>query len=333
MNKQAKRSTVGGQGVLGGVMMRSPKKAALAVRRQDGGIAMKTWEVEQKKGWFARLPVVRGVINFVDMLFTGVGVLMDAAKMSEEGTEEFEPSRFEKFVAGKLGKKAEDVMMFFAVVIALVLAVLLFFMLPTFLTSLLRGAIQSPLLLNLADGLIRIAILILYMLSCTLMKDIKDVFRYHGAEHKTISCYEAGEELTVENVRKYRTLHPRCGTSYLLLVMLVTVLVYSFFGWSDNLLLRLGMRLLMLPVIAGVAYEVLKLLAMSDHILVRALRWPGMQLQRLTTAEPTDEMIEIGILAFETALEEKSPEELAALREQFSHKKEQETGSQEAGQA
>jgi len=125
MNKQAKRSTVGGQGVLGGVMMRSPKKAALAVRRQDGGIAMKTWEVEQKKSWFARLPVVRGVINFVDMLFTGVGVLMDAAKMSEEGTEEFEPSRFEKFVAGKLGKKAEDVMMFFAVAIALVLAVLL----------------------------------------------------------------------------------------------------------------------------------------------------------------------------------------------------------------
>ena len=140
----------------------------------------------------------------------------------------------------------------------------------------------------------------------------------------------------MENVRKYRTLHPRCGTSYLLLVMLVTVLVYSFFGWSDNLLLRLGMRLLMLPVIAGVAYEVLKLLAMSDHILVRALRWPGMQLQRLTTAEPTDEMIEIGILAFETALEEKSPEELAALRERFSHQKtgaEQKTQSQEAGQA
>ena len=339
MNKQAKRSTVGGQGVLGGVMLRSPKKAALAVRKSDGDIAIKQWEVEQKKSWFARLPIVRGVINFVDMLFTGVGVLMDAAKMSEEGTEEFEPSKFEKFVAGKLGKKAEDVMMFFAVVIAVVLAILLFFMLPTFLTSLLKGTIQSPLVLNLVDGLIRIAILILYMLGCTLMKDIKDVFRYHGAEHKTISCYEAGEELTVENVRKYRTLHPRCGTSYLLLVMLVTVLVYSFFGWSDNLLLRLGMRLLMLPVIAGVAYEVLKLLAMSDCILVRALRWPGMQLQRLTTAEPTDEMIEIGILAFEMALEEKSPEQLAALREQFSHKKakeseaQQQTQSQEAEQA
>ena len=132
MNKQAKRSTVGGQGVLGGVMMRSPKKAALAVRKSDGDIAIKQWEVEQKKSWFARLPIVRGVINFVDMLFTGVGVLMDAAKMSEEGTEEFEPSKFEKFVAGKLGKKAEDVMMFFAVVIAVVLAILLFFMLPTF---------------------------------------------------------------------------------------------------------------------------------------------------------------------------------------------------------
>lgn len=319
MKKEVKPSTIGGQGVLDGVMMRSPKKGALAVRKKDGSIAIKDWKIEQKKNWFVRLPIVRGVVNFVDMLFSGTKVLMDAASMAEEDMEDFQPSRFEKFVAGKTGKKAEDVMMFFAVVIAIVLAVALFFLLPTFLTSLLKGVIKSPLLLNLVDGLVRICILVLYMLCCSLMKEIKDVYRYHGAEHKTVSCYEAGEALTVENVRKYKTLHPRCGTSYLLLVMVVTVLIYSFFGWSDNLFLRLGLRLLMLPVIAGVAYEVLKLLAKSDNILARALRWPGMQLQRLTTAEPTDEMIEIAILAFETALDEKSPEALAELKESFTH--------------
>lgn len=307
--------------MLDGVMMRSPNRGALAVRKKDGTIAVKKWDICQKRNWFLRLPVVRGVVNFVDMLFSGTKVLMDAATMAEEDAEDFAPSKFERFIAGKTGKKAEDVMMFFAVLMAIVLAVALFFLLPTFLTSLLRGVVQSSLLLNLIDGAVRIAILILYMLSCSLMKEIKDVFRYHGAEHKTISCYEAGEELVVENVRKYRTLHPRCGTSYLLLVMVVTVLIYSFFGWSENIFLRLGLRLLMLPVIAGVAYEFLKLLAKSECLLARILRWPGMQLQRLTTAEPTDEMMEVAILAFETALGEKTSQELAELKERFSHAK------------
>ncbi len=332
MKKEVKRSTIGGQGVLDGVMMRSPKKGALAVRKKDGSIAVKEWEIEQKKGWFLRLPIVRGVVNFVDMLFSGTKVLMDAATMAEEGTEEFEPSKFERFVAGKTGKKAEDVMMFFAVFIAIIMAIALFFLLPTFLTSLLKGAIQSPLLLNLVDGVVRIVILIAYMLCCSLMKEIKDVYRYHGAEHKTVSCYEAGEQLTVEHVRGYSTLHPRCGTSYLLLVMVVTVLIYSFFGWSDNPFLRLGLRLLMLPVIAGVAYEALKLLAKSDNLVARVLRWPGMQLQRLTTAKPTDEMIEIAILAFETALGEKTEEQLAALREQFTHLAPKAQEGEEAGE-
>ena len=156
--------------MLDGVMMRSPNRGALAVRKKDGTIAVKKWDICQKRNWFLRLPVVRGVVNFVDMLFSGTKVLMDAATMAEEDTEDFAPSKFERFIAGKTGKKAEDVMMFFAVLMAIVLAVALFFLLPTFLTSLLRGVVQSSLLLNLIDGAVRIAILILYMLSCSLMK-------------------------------------------------------------------------------------------------------------------------------------------------------------------
>ncbi|MBC8538293.1 DUF1385 domain-containing protein [Christensenellaceae bacterium NSJ-63] len=314
-----KKSSIGGQGVLDGVMMRSPKTSALAVRKESGEIVTKKWENKVREKGFLTWPVVRGVVNFVEMMVNGMSVIMDAAKMAENGEEEYEPNKFEKYVAKKTGKSAMDVMMGFAVVLAIVLAVGLFFILPTVITNWIKGGVQSSILINLIDGGVRLAIFLTYMILVSRMKDIKTVFRYHGAEHKTVSCYEHDEELTVENVRKYKTLHPRCGTSYLLLVMIVTILVYSLLGWNENIWLRFGTRILLLPVIAGLAYELLKFAAKGDSLFFRIIRWPGMQLQRLTTAQPTDEQMEVAILAFEMALGEKSEQEIEEMRERFDH--------------
>lgn len=325
--KEVKYCSVGGQGVLEGVMMRAPEKSALCVRRADGTIATKVWDTKKVTNKFLKLPIIRGAVNLIDSLVTGVKVISDSARLYDDSMTE-EPNKFEKFVAKKTGKDSMSVMMFFAVIISLALSVALFFILPQLLTSLISPYIKSSLLTNLIEGAVRLMIFLGYLLLCTAVKDVRRVFMYHGAEHKTIACYEAGEELTVENARTKKRLHPRCGTSFLLLVMIITILIYAVLGWNDNIWLRIGTRLLMLPVIAGVSYEVLKLLAKFENPFTRALRWPGLQLQRLTTKEPTDDILEIGILAFEMALNEKTPEELEALKESFTHKKEENASGQ-----
>lgn len=200
--KEIKYCQIGGQGVLEGVMMRAPETSALAVRRADGSIATKTWQTKQIKNKFLRLPIVRGVVNLIDSMVSGVRVITDSARLyDEEDVESYEPSKFEKFVAKKTGKDAMGVMMVFAVIIALALSIGIFFILPQLLTSLISPYIGSSFVINLIEGAIRIVLFIGYLLLCTLMKDVRRVFMYHGAEHKTIACYEAGEELTVENVR------------------------------------------------------------------------------------------------------------------------------------
>ena len=313
-----KVSSIGGQGVLEGVMMKAPETSALAVRKESGEIVTKVWKNKKVSHNILTWPVIRGVVNFVQMMVQGVGTITDAAKMYDDSNEEdFEPSKFEKYVAEKTGKNAMDVMMVFAVIIALAFSVGLFFILPTLITSWLKGSIQNSLVINLIDGVVRMGLFLAYMALVSLMKDIKRVFMYHGAEHKTIFCYENEMEMTVENVRKQGRLHPRCGTSFLLLVMIITILVYACLGWNESWLLRLGSRLIMLPIIAGLSYELLKFLAKHDNLLVRALRLPGLQLQRLTTREPDDSMIECAIIAFQMALDEKSPEELDALKNSY----------------
>ncbi len=324
MNKREKPDfcSVGGQGVIEGVMMKSPTHSALAVRKEDGSITTKEWDNKIRKSKIAKWPVIRGVVNFVDTMIMGVGTITDAAKMLDEANaDDYEPNRFEKFVAKKTGKSAMDVMMVFAVIVALALAVGLFFILPTFLTGLVKGSITSPLLLNLIDGLVRLGIFLAYMILVGQMKDIKRVFMYHGAEHKTIACYEAGKPLTPENAKTFRRFHPRCGTSYLLLVMMIAIIVYAFLGWTDNVLLRFGTRILLLPLIAGVSYEILKLVAKYDGWFFRAIRWPGLQLQRLTTKEPDESMLEVAIVAFEMALGEKSRDDIEAMLEQYDRSK------------
>lgn len=310
--------SVGGQGIIEGVMMRAPLDSAIAVRKENGEIATKEWKNKVRTNKFIKWPVIRGVVNFVDMMVQGVGTITDGAKMLDEtNTDEYDPNKFEKFVAKKTGKNAMDVMMVFAVVLALALGIGLFFILPTFLTGIIKGSIQSSVVINLIDGGVRLAIFLGYMILVGQLKDIKRVFMYHGAEHKTIACYEAGEELTPENAKKFRRLHPRCGTSYLLLVMIVAIIVYSFLGWTDNVLWRFASRILLLPLIAGLAYEVLKLAAKYEVLFFRIIRWPGLQLQRLTTKEPDESMLEIAIIAFQMALKEKSEDEIKALIEKY----------------
>lgn len=312
-----KNCQIGGQAVLEGVMMASRTENALAVRLEDGSISTKKWNRKVRTIKIAKWPVFRGVFSLVDSLTMGVGTITDAAKMLDEDAAEAQPSKFEKFIAKKTGKDAMDVMMVFAVVIAILLAVGLFFFLPTLITGWISKSIESSLLINLIDGLVRICIFLGYLLLIRLLSDIKRTFMYHGAEHKTLACFENDQELTVENVRKMSRLHPRCGTAFLLIVMVITVLIFTLLGWSKNPFIRLGTRLLMIPIVAGLAYEVLRFAASHDNWFVRALRWPGLQLQRLTTAEPDDQMIECAILAFAMVEGSFTDEQIAEMKEKF----------------
>ncbi len=302
-----------------GVMMRSPSKSGLAVRKATGEIVYDRQNVTSatKKNKFYGFPIVRGVVSFIDMLVFGIKTITKSAKLFDETTEDYKPSKFEQFVAKKSGKDAMDVAMVFAVILSIGLAVGIFFILPTVLANLLRPLVGSVILMNLIEGGIRIIMFFSYVVLITLIKEIKRVFQYHGAEHKTINCYEHEEPLTVENIQKYGTLHPRCGTSYLLLVMLISILLFSLLGWNPSWFLRIGLRILMLPVVAGIAYEFLKFAAKGDSLFFRIIRWPGMMLQKLTTASPDDSMVEVAIVAFRAAEDETTDDELDELVKQF----------------
>lgn len=314
-----KKCNIGGQGVLEGVMMRSPSRCGLAVRKTTGEIVYDRENVESitKKNKFYGLPVVRGVVSFFDMMVFGVKTITKSAKMLDENTEDVEPSKFEKYIAKKTGKDAMDVAMVFAVILSIGLAVGIFFILPNALAGLLQPLVQSDVLKNLIEGGIRLVLFFGYVMLVSLVKEIKRVFQYHGAEHKTINCFEHEEPLTVKNIQKYRTLHPRCGTSYLLLVMVISILLFSLLGWSPSWFERIGLRLLMLPVVAGISYEFLKFAAKGDSLFFRAIRWPGMMLQKLTTAAPDDSMVEVAVIAFKAAQDEVTDEELEELAKSY----------------
>lgn len=318
--------SVGGQAVMEGVMMQGPDKVAIAVRQKDGKIALKVNPRRQlaKEHPFLGWPIIRGIVNFCMMMYTGMKTLTESAEMAGEEVEE--PSKFEKKLAGLLGMKPDDVMMLLAVVLALALAIGLFFVLPTALESWVKTAISSKLLVNLIGGVVRIALFVGYVLAVSQLKEIKRVFRYHGAEHKSVYCYEQGLELTVDNAQQYTTLHPRCGTSFLVIVMVISIVIFMFLGSnSGNVFARVGSRLALLPLVAGVSYEVLQALGKSgDGPVVSALKWPGMMLQKLTTAEPDDGMVEVALVALKAALGMENP--LPAGLDADKQPQEEETG-------
>jgi len=298
-----KKSNIGGQAVLEGVMMKGPRNIAIAVRKSNGEIEVRRQGISSvtEKYKILKLPVLRGIVNFVETMMLGIRTLTTSAEMYEGGAEvqeEYQPSKFERFVAEKTGRDPEDVMVTFAVVLAIGFAILLFVVLPAFLTNLLKAYVQSSIVMNIFEGLIRLSVFLLYIIVITQLKDIRRVFQYHGAEHKVIHCYEHEKELTVENARQFTTLHPRCGTSFLLLVMVISIFVFSFLGWSDLWWVRIITRILLLPLVAGIAYEVIKWAGRKKSLLVSLVSWPGLMLQKLTTQEPDDEMLEVAIAAF-----------------------------------
>ena len=303
--KQTHYSGIGGQAVLEGVMMKNRDKYAVAVRKPNGEIEV---EVEEYKGIcgdkkFAKLPFIRGVFAFIDSLVLGMKVTTYSASFYEE--EDEKPSKTEEKLEKMLGSKADDIMMTFTVILSVIIAVALFMLLPLFLSDLLGKYIRNASVIAMIEGLIRILIFIGYITGISLMKDIKRLYMYHGAEHKCINCIEKGRPLTVKDVKRSSRLHKRCGTSFLLFVVLVSVVVF-FFIRVDNMALKLILRIALVPVIAGISYEIIRLAGRSDNIIVRIISAPGLWMQRLTTKEPDEDMIEVAIASVEAVFDWKA---------------------------
>ncbi|MCM1282680.1 MAG: DUF1385 domain-containing protein [Muribaculaceae bacterium] len=306
-------SGVGGQAVMEGVMMKNGDRYAVAVRKPDHGIEVKITEYRGvvKNKTLRDFPIVRGIVNFAESLYLGMRTLMYSASFYEDEETEAEKKKREGLSPQELKaleekeKKQEKAMMSGTLVFSILLALAIFFALPYVLSGLFHRVIHSKMLIALLEGLIRLAIFIGYVLLISQTPDIKRVFMYHGAEHKCINCIEHGLELTVENVRGSSKQHKRCGTSFLLIVMLISIVFFIFIR-VDSRVLQLVLRLLLIPVIAGVSYELIRLAGRYDNPLVNALSQPGLWMQRLTTREPEDEMIEVGIAAVNAVFDWKS---------------------------
>lgn len=297
-----KKTTIGGQALLEGIMMLGPEKYAIAIRKPDGEIELKVEEAKSLKTRykFCSLPFIRGVIGLYESMKRGISAINYSANFIPE--EEGEPSKVDAWIEKKIGwEKAQNILMGVATVLGVIIPIVLFIFLPTLLAGVFDKYIGSGIWRNLLEGLIRIITFLLFMFSVSHMKDMKRTFSYHGAEHKTIFCYEAGEELTVENVRKFSKEHPRCGTSFLFSVMIVSILVFSVVQWS-NPFLRMALRLALLPVVVAISYEVNRLIGRYDNWFTKALRAPGVWFQGFTTFEPDDSMIEIAIAALKPVI-------------------------------
>lgn len=299
----------GGQAVIEGVMMKGKQIYATAVRTPEGDIAVEKCQNETILGRYKifSYPIFRGMSAFLDSMIIGTKILMHSAILAGEEETEEPPSKFEQKLMDKYGDKLTDYMMYFSVAVSIVIALLLFFMLPVWLGSFFNMFISGTYILGVIEGLFRIAIFLIYIFLISRMKDIKRVYQYHGAEHKTINCFESGEKLTPENVKKHSRLHKRCGTSFMLIVMIVSMIVFVFVR-TDNIGIRMLSRVLLVPFISGISYEIIKWAGKSNSAFVKIISAPGMCLQKLTTMEPDEKEIECAIAALVTVLEEEEPE-------------------------
>ncbi|MFI3141592.1 MAG: DUF1385 domain-containing protein [Clostridia bacterium] len=307
------KTSVGGQALLEGIMMQGPKGAAIACRLGNGEIDLEELEVKHVKDKFKPLglPIIRGVVNFIESMIFGYKCLMISANKVDltDGEDEEEMSKLDKWLTDHLNEKVLNVLMFVASAIGMLIAFGLFFYLPTIAINWVNE-LANDALVNyraLLEGLIRMAIFILYMAGVSMMKDIKRTFMYHGAEHKTIFCYEHGEELTVENVRKQIRFHPRCGTSFIFVVLIISVVISSLLSLAfpelrDTTMLWIAAKISILPFIMGLSYEFIKYAGRHENVVVKVLAAPGLLMQRLTTKEPDDSMIEVAIAAFNAVI-------------------------------
>lgn len=300
--KNANPTKIGGQAVIEGVMMKGSDCMATSVRKPNDEITTKTTSVKKPTNFF-KLPLIRGVYALGSAMVTGTKTLMYSAQVLEEAGVEMDKSKFDLWIEKKLGDKANDFIIYFSVVIAILFSVGVFIVLPTIATNLLKTISSSPIILNLLEGILRIILFVLYIVLISRMEDIKRVFQYHGAEHKSIHCYENGLELTVENCKPFTTLHPRCGTSFMMFVMVISLLVFSFLGWP-NWFVRILSRIVFIPIIAGLSYEVLKWAGKSTSSFVKFISIPGLLLQKLTTREPDDAQLEVALTSLRAVLKQ-----------------------------
>ena len=311
--KTKRITSIGGQALMEGIMMRGPLKSTVGVRRTDGSIELeeiKPLNLTQKYK-ILRLPILRGVAGMIDSLVTGNKALMMSADKMIEGEEaagiEEEPSKLDLWLDKHFGEKAVGVIMGISTVVAVLFCVAVFVFVPTWLFNLLANAVPAlndhMIWRSAFEGILRIVLFLIYMALVTLNKDIKRVFQYHGAEHKTIFCYEHGLELNVENVRKQTRFHPRCGTSFIVLMLIVGILIGLFIPFT-NVWLRSAVKILLLPVTVGIGYELIRICGRHDNIITHIIAAPGMWMQHLTTKEPKDEMIEVAIAAMKDVIPE-----------------------------
>ncbi|MGL5716044.1 MAG: DUF1385 domain-containing protein [Paraclostridium sp.] len=295
-----KKPSVGGQAVIEGVMMQSKTKRAVAVRKNNGEIVV---EKKKIKSWVSeknidKIPFVRGAFILIDTMIEGIKSLNFS---SDFFLEEEEEDALDKLIKKMFKDKANDVIIGISLVLGLLLSLALFFVTPTIIGGLFSNITDNKLILNLLEGITRFCILFIYIVLISKNKDIQRVFQYHGAEHKAIYCYENDLELTVENARKFTTLHPRCGTNFLFIVMFTSVILFSFFGWP-NPITRIIMRIICVPIVAGIAYEIIKMVGKYDNFITKIISYPGMMLQKFTTNEPDDSQLEVALKALEAVV-------------------------------
>ena len=290
-----RKTNVGGQAVIEGVMMRGAKGQATAVRTPSKKIEVSFEKIVPitKKYKFLNIPFLRGVFILIDSLKTGISTLNYSASFFEEEEEE---SKFEKWISKKLGDRSNEILVALTMILSFGISIGLFIAIPTFIASLFKFLSLNSITLNLIESMIRIVILVVYMYLISKMDDIYRVYQYHGAEHKTIHCYEAEEELTVGNVKKFSRFHPRCGTNFMFLTMFISIIIFSLTGWG-GIIERIILRIILIPLVSGITYELLRWLGKSDSMLSRAIAYPGLKLQNLTTKEPDDDQIEVAIKA------------------------------------
>lgn len=296
-----RKQFIGGQALIEGVMMQSKDKRAMAVRKSDGEISIKKNKI---KSWINeknidKIPFIRGSFILIETMIEGIKSLnfsSDFLLDEEEGV-------FDRFMKKIFKDKANDIVIWFSVILSLILSFALFILVPTFIGGVFSNIIKNNILLNLVEGVIRISILFVYIVLVSKNKDIERLFQYHGAEHKSIYCYENDLELTVENARKFGRLHPRCGTNFLFIVMFTSIILFSFFGWP-NPIVRIIMRIVCVPIVAGISYEIIRFLGKYNNKLTKIVAYPGMMLQKFTTKEPDDEQLEVALAALKAVIEE-----------------------------
>ena len=322
--KPVKKTTIGGQALIEGVMMVGPSRTCLAVRKGDGTIHVEEIKQSEKVSHFEKIPFIRGCIRFYKMLVTGTGALMRSADLSEEGKpeeeteEEKKPSRLDDFL-----NRHRNIVVTLAAILGILLSVGLFILLPRliveivakFIPETIREEFWMSIVLNLAEGILRLTIFLLYLINASRIKDVKRVWQYHGAEHKTIACYEAGEDLTAENVLKFSRFHPRCGTAFMFIVLAISILIYTVIGiftdTQNSIWIKLLIRLVAIPFICGISYEILRFVGRHDkNGFCRFLCKPGLWLQKFTTAEPDASIVEVAIASLQAVIPENKEDDV-----------------------